>query len=80
MSKDDELLALSERLLQLANDEGTAQIHDVALDIRRLVTSPAQNGSPSDFRRLPIDVQCRCIRMWRAPDGSRWRCNPRAEK
>jgi hypothetical protein len=80
MSKDDELLALSERLLQLANDEGTAQIHDVALDIRRLVTSPAQNGSLSGYKRLPIDVQCRCIRMWRAPDGSRWCRNPRAEK
>lgn len=33
----DELKALAERLLQLANDEGTAQIHDVALDIARLV-------------------------------------------
>jgi hypothetical protein len=53
---------------------------DVALEMRRLVTALAQNGSPSGFKRLPIDVQCRCIRMWRAPDGSRWCCNPRAEK
>ena len=33
----DELKILAERLLQLANDEGTAQIHDVALDIARLI-------------------------------------------
>jgi hypothetical protein len=33
--------------------EGTAQIHDVALEIRRLVTAPAQNGSLCGFRRLP---------------------------
>lgn len=32
-----EMRILSERLLQLANDEGTAQIHDVALELARLV-------------------------------------------
>lgn len=31
-----ELQILAERLLQLANDEGTAQIHDVALELARL--------------------------------------------
>jgi hypothetical protein len=30
---NEKMLALSERLLQLANDEGTAQIHDVAIEI-----------------------------------------------
>jgi hypothetical protein len=39
ITKNDEMLALSERPLQLANDEGTAQIHDVALEIRRLATA-----------------------------------------
>jgi hypothetical protein len=42
MTKQDEMLALSERLLQLANDEGTAQIHDVAIKIAALVSHPAQ--------------------------------------
>lgn len=32
-----EMQILVERLLQLANDEGTAQIHDVALELARLV-------------------------------------------
>jgi hypothetical protein len=32
-----EMRILAERLLQLANDEGTAQIHDVAIEISRLV-------------------------------------------
>lgn len=32
----NDLEILSERLLQLANDEGTAQIHDVAIEIARL--------------------------------------------
>lgn len=31
-----ELRILTERLLQLANDEGTAQIHDVAIELARL--------------------------------------------
>ena len=31
-----ELQTLAERLLQLANDEGTAQIHDIALEITRI--------------------------------------------
>lgn len=31
-----EMRVLAERLLQLANDEGTAQIHDVALELARL--------------------------------------------
>jgi hypothetical protein len=31
-----ELADLAERLLQLANDEGTAQIHDAALDLMRI--------------------------------------------
>jgi hypothetical protein len=41
MTKDNEMLALSERLLQLANDEGTAQIHDLALEIRRVAEASA---------------------------------------
>lgn len=32
------LQKLSERLLQLANDEGTAQIHDIALELARYAT------------------------------------------
>lgn len=31
-----EMQVLAERLLQLANDEGTAQIHDAAIEISRL--------------------------------------------
>jgi hypothetical protein len=42
MTKDETMLALSERLLQLANDEGTAQIHDVAIKIAALVSHLAQ--------------------------------------
>lgn len=33
------LTELSERLLQLSNDEGTAQIHDIALEIARLAAA-----------------------------------------
>lgn len=32
-----EMQILADRLLQLANDEGTAQIHDLALELARLV-------------------------------------------
>lgn len=44
-----EMRILAERLLQLANDEGTAQIHDVALDLARLV--PFYERKISDARR-----------------------------
>jgi hypothetical protein len=44
-----EMRILAERLLQLANDEGTAQIHDVALDLARLV--PLYERKISDARR-----------------------------
>jgi hypothetical protein len=43
ITKNDDMLALSERLLQLANDEGTAQIHDVAIKIAALASRPAQS-------------------------------------
>jgi hypothetical protein len=54
MSKDDAMLILSERLLQLANDEGTAQIHDIAIEISRvattvdlrLITDARRDGTP----------------------------------
>jgi hypothetical protein len=40
---DSELQTLAERLLQLANDEGTAQIHDVGLAIMRIATEALRN-------------------------------------
>jgi hypothetical protein len=43
ITKNDDMLALSERLLQLANDEGTAQIHNVAIKIAALASHPAQH-------------------------------------
>jgi hypothetical protein len=44
----DELKATAERLLQLANDEGTAQIHDAALQIMRIA------------EQKPVAWRCRC--------------------
>lgn len=44
-----EMRILAERLLQLANDEGTAQIHDVALELARLV--PLYERKISDAKR-----------------------------
>ena len=44
------MLMLSERLLQLANDEGTAQIHDVALEFAHLVVKSTLRPI-SDARR-----------------------------
>ena len=47
-----ELQKLAERLLQLANDEGTAQIHDVALELARLasrVETDSYNKGVSDM-------------------------------
>jgi hypothetical protein len=71
---------VSDRTAITLADRRAIEVADVALEMRRLVTASAQNGSPSGFKRLPTDVQCSCIRMWRAPDGIRWCCNPRAEK
>lgn len=29
---------------------------------------------PSGYKKLPSGVRCRCIRLWRDPDGSHWCC------
>lgn len=44
-----ELEVIAERLLQLSNDEGTAQIHDAALELSRLV--PLYKRKIFDARR-----------------------------
>ena len=49
------LAALSERLLQLASDEGTAQIHDVALKIAAIASRPPQVGGEE-----PVAWRYRC--------------------
>lgn len=32
---------------------------------------------PAGFRKLPDDIRCRCIRLWKHPDSSYWCCNPK---
>jgi hypothetical protein len=43
---------------------------------QELAATPAPAGPPLCYKRLPPNVQCRCISMWRAPDGSAWCCSP----
>lgn len=52
----------------------------LALTQELAAAAPAQDGPPAGFKRLPPDVQCRCINMWRAPDGSAWCCSPTVKK
>lgn len=48
MSEIDKVI---ERLFQLANDEGTAQIHDAALDIARLIPLERRRADAEGFER-----------------------------
>jgi len=52
------LKALSEQLLQLANDEGTAQIHDVAIQIAA-VTDKMRNAVIEECAKIADDEQAR---------------------
>jgi hypothetical protein len=64
MTKDDDMVVLSERLLQLANDEATAQIHDVAIKIAALVSQQIRSAS---WMAESIGHTC---------SSSEWSCRP----
>lgn len=46
-----EIDTVIERLFQLANDEGTAQIHDVALQIARLIPFERRKAEAEGFKK-----------------------------
>lgn len=31
-------------------------------------------SAPDGYEKLPKSVRCRCVKLWRAPDGSHWCC------
>jgi hypothetical protein len=52
-----------------------------ALALTQKFPATATAHWPADnYKRLPKDVRCRCVRMWQAPDGSHWCCNQGPEK
>lgn len=33
--------------------------------------------APEGYRKLPVGVSCRCIKLWQGADGTRWCCGAR---